>query len=101
MSSVGREHGSGERMLFITLCKWKVKRTKEMMARNTKQKHLWEKEGFKVLGWYWTLGQYDSVIIFDAKDEKAAMKLGIFASDTDSIETLVAVPREEAVKLLE
>jgi uncharacterized protein with GYD domain len=37
------------------------------------------------------LGQYDTVVIMEAKDEKAAMKTGIMISDIVSTETLVAV----------
>jgi uncharacterized protein with GYD domain len=88
-------------MIFITLSKWRGKQTKEGIARSNK---LWEKmvkEGTKILGQYWTLGRYDSVAIIEAKDEKAAMKFLMLWGDSIASETLVAVPREEAVKLVE
>jgi len=59
------------------------------------------KEGAKFLGHYWTLGRYDGVTIWEGKDEKAAVKALLRFGDMLSTETLVAVPREEAVKLLE
>jgi uncharacterized protein with GYD domain len=55
----------------------------------------------KVLGMYWTLGRYDTVLIMEGKDEKEAMKGLLPWGDMLSTETLVAVRREEAAKLLE
>ena len=59
-----------------------------------------KKQGIKVLNWYWTLGRYDTVFIFEAASEKEAMKLATDISDWVSTETLVAIPRQDAVKLL-
>lgn len=60
------------------------------------------KEGsIKIIGYYWTLGRHDVVCITEAKDEKTIMKWGIQWGDLMSTETLVAVPREEAIKLVE
>jgi len=59
------------------------------------------KEGTKILARYWTLGRYDAVVITEGKDEKTAMKSLLRFGDAVSTETLVAVTREEAIKLLE
>lgn len=40
------------------------------------------------------------MLIFEAPDEKEAMGFSIGAGDAVATETLVAVPREEALKLL-
>jgi uncharacterized protein with GYD domain len=89
-------------MIFITLFRLKKKPTKAMIAENNKLMEKWAKEGdWKLLGFYWTLGRYDLVSIAEVKDEKRAMKLAIQLGDIASSETLVAVPREEAIKLLE
>jgi len=88
-------------MIFITLGRWKRKITKESVAQSSKLVEQMAKEGGKVLGMYWTLGRYDAVLIMEAKDEKAAMKGLLRWGDLVSTETLVAVSREEAVKLLE
>jgi uncharacterized protein with GYD domain len=48
-----------------------VQRAKEIMAEN-------ERRGFKVVGYYWTQGQYDLVSIVEAPDE-AAMMSGLFS----------------------
>ena len=49
---------------------------------------------------YWTLGRYDGVVIFDAPTEKVAMKFAIMMAEDVRTETMVAIPREEALKLL-
>jgi uncharacterized protein with GYD domain len=88
-------------MIFITLARWRRKPTKEMVAQSGKLIEQMVKEGVKILGMYWTLGRYDAVLIADGKDEKAIIKALIRWGDLLSTETLVAVTREEALKLLE
>ena len=87
-------------MIFISLIKFRQKPTKEMIAENLKLIEKEKKEGVKYLGMYWTLGRYDAVYILEAKDEKTAMKFGL-RRESISSETLVAVPAEEARKLVE
>ena len=60
-----------------------------------------EKDGIRFHSIVWTLGRYDAVALYEAPDEKAAMKLSIERGDYMEIETLVAVPVEEARKLVE
>jgi len=88
-------------MICITLAKWKKKPTKEMVAQSSKLFEQITKEGNKILDMYWTLGRYDSIIITEGKDEKTAMKNIMRWGDLVSTETLVAIPREEAMKLVE
>jgi len=88
-------------MISITLAKWRKKPTKEMVAQSAKLFEQMVKEGSKILGVYWTLGRYDAVVIAEGKDEKVAMKTLLRWGDLLSTETLVAVTREEAAKLLE
>jgi uncharacterized protein with GYD domain len=82
------------------LAKDKEKPTKANTSQATKILEELKKKGIKILGFYWTLGRYDDVIIFEAPSEKDAMKLGIAIKEYVSSETLVAIPREEALKLL-
>jgi len=88
-------------MIFITLAKWRQKPTKETVAQSTKLFEQMVKEGSKIIGRYWTLGRYDAVVITEGKDEKTAMKALLRFGDRVSTETLVAITREEAIKLLE
>ena len=85
-------------MIFVTLAKSRGKITKEMIEKSNKV--LAGEPGVKALGFYWTLGRYDSVLIVEAPDEKTAIKLLLQVGDQVATETLVAVPREEAIKLL-
>jgi len=88
-------------MIFITLARWKRKPTKEGVAQSSKLFEQMVKEGGKIVGMYWTLGRYDAVVITEGKDEKTAMKALLRWGDMLSTETLIAVTREEARKLLE
>jgi uncharacterized protein with GYD domain len=92
----------GSKMIFISLGKFRKKPTKDMTNEVGKiTKAMTEKEGVKILGFYWTLGRYDTVVIMEAPDEKAAMKVNLMVNDFVSTQTMVAVPREEAIKLVE
>jgi uncharacterized protein with GYD domain len=88
-------------MIFITLSRLKGKPTKDSIAKAEKLFEQMDREGAKILSHYWTLGRYDTVAIIEGKDEKTAMRSLLQFGDMVSTETLVAVPREEAIKLLE
>ena len=87
-------------MIFIMLIKDKKTPTKEITARCTKMLGQLKKKGIKILGFYWTLGRYDDVVILEAPTEKDAMKLAFDVREDVTTETLVAIPREEGLKLL-
>jgi uncharacterized protein with GYD domain len=88
-------------MIFISLGKFRKRPTKEMTDEVTKMTaDMAKKEGIKILSFYWTLGRYDTVITMEAADEKAAMKMNLMVNDFVSTQTMVAVPREEAINLL-
>jgi len=88
-------------MIFILLLKFKKKVTKEVIDQLNQSRDALGKVGAKILGTYWTLGRYDTVTIVEAKDEKAYMKM-VLGGDLElaSYETMVAVTREEAVKMI-
>ena len=87
-------------MIFISLAKVKNKPTKEATGKFTKTIGELKKKGINILGFCWTLGRYDGVMIFEAPSEKDAMKLAIDLREDATLETMVAIPREEALKLL-
>jgi len=87
-------------MIFISLNKLRKKLTKEAIAEATNVIERAKKEGVKFLNIYYTLGRYDVVVIFEAPDEKTAMRTQMRIGDIESTETLVAIPREEATKLV-
>jgi uncharacterized protein with GYD domain len=80
-------------MLFITLLSPKGKGIDAVKYLKT----LKEKESIKIRDVFFTFGRYDGVIIFEAPNEKEAMK---FVMETGfstqyTVETLVAVPAKE------
>jgi len=87
-------------LIFVSLAKFRKKPTKETTGDATKLVEDYKKKGIKVLNWYWTLGRYDAVFIFEATSEKEAMKTATDISEWVTTETLVAIPRQEAVNLL-
>ena len=88
-------------LFFITLTKWKQapKNNPEIIDKFTKTLEELEKQGIKMTI-YWTLGRYDAVSIIEAPTEKDAMKTLLIFQDIVVTETMVAVPRAEAIKLL-
>ena len=91
-------------MIFITLGKFRKKPTKEMIAATDKLASEVQKQGVKFLGAYWTLGRYDLVFITEVADQGAverAMRGAAALSEYIATETLVALKREDAVKLLD
>jgi uncharacterized protein with GYD domain len=89
-------------LIFITLSKFKKVPSKETMGlidEATKTFEELEKQGIKMQV-YWTLGRFDGVTIIEAPSGKDAMKALLLFQDVVETETLVAVPREEALKLV-
>lgn len=72
-----------------------------MVAKNVAEFGTDKKEGITWHGIYWTLGRYDAIAVFEAPSEQAAIKMSIRRGENMAIETLVAVPAEEARKFVE
>jgi uncharacterized protein with GYD domain len=85
-------------MIFVTLSRWRSKPTKEAIERTNKI--LTSEPKVKVLAFYWVLGRYDAILIIEAPDEKTVVKMLLKTGDYVATETMVAIPREEAIKLL-
>ena len=83
-------------MMFIALAKFKKSLSKEVVEQNMKDIETDTEGQVKYLGIYWTLGKYDTVVMFEAPDEKAAMNMVLRRADRMDIEMLVAVPADES-----
>lgn len=81
-------------MLFIALAKFKKNLSKEIVAENMKDIENDTKEGVHYRGIYWTLGRYDTVVLFEAPNEKVAMEVVLRRAERMDIETLVALPAD-------
>lgn len=88
-------------MYFVALVKFRGMPTKEAIAANLKRMDAEGKAGIRYHGIYWLLGPYDALLIFEAPDERAAMAMSIHRRDFFEAQTFVAVPAEEARKLVE
>lgn len=88
-------------MYFIALVKFKKTLTKAVVAENLQKVEDDKKVGVTWHGIYWTLGRYDAVAVFEAPNEKAVMKMAINRQENMNVETMVAIPVEEARKLVE
>lgn len=83
-------------MTTITLVKFRRRPTKEEIEAAPKAI---EAAGGKIVSSYWTLGRYDAIVTVESPDERGAMKALSKLMDVASTETLVAIPRAEAIKL--
>lgn len=86
-------------LIFITVFNLREPPKKEGVDQATKKLETLKKQGIK-MNVYWTLGRYDGVVITETSSEKEAMKAILSFQNVVNTETMVAVPREEAIKLL-
>ena len=86
-------------MRFIALVNFK-KKPKDFVPENIKMIEEESKKGITYLSINWTLGRYDAVAIFEAPNEKEAMQMAIRRADFLDMETMIAIPAEEARKLM-
>jgi len=86
-------------MFFVALMKMKGKVTQAFIEATQKACKN-PPPSIKYHSVFCTLGQYDFVITFEAPDEKEAMKWAVPWGEFCETQTMVAVPYEEALKLL-
>ncbi len=82
--------------MFIDWRSSRQKLSKEIVAENLKDIETDTNGQVRYLGNYWTLGRYDTVVLFEAPNEEVAMAMALRRAGRMEIETLVAVPADEA-----
>ena len=87
--------------IFISLAKWRKKPTRDEIRESDTYFDSFRAEGGKILSVYWTIGRYDAVLTIEAPNERTAMKALIRWGDLLDTETMIAVPREEALRMVE
>jgi len=87
---------NGNGMQFITLIKFRRRPTKDEVENTPKRV---EAAGVKVSAAYWCLGRFDAVVISEAPNAETVMKAFSNMMDSASSETLVAIPRAEAIRV--
>ena len=87
-------------MMFISLVKFRKKAEAVVEFGNQLLKNL--PPNVKVREIFWTLGEFDSIWIIDAPSEKEIFQMFLHGGGLEYIttQTLVAMKREEALKLL-
>jgi uncharacterized protein with GYD domain len=83
-------------MLFFALARFKKSLSKDVVEQNMKDIETDTRGRIVYKGIWWTLGRYDTVVMFEADDEKAAMNMVLKRADRMDIEILVAVPADAA-----
>ena len=86
-------------MIFISMIKFKKKADDVVESGKEIMSNL--PSGIKMIGTYWTLGKFDAVWIYEAPSEKEAMTLAVMTSEVMRFQTMTAVSRDEAMKLLD
>ena len=90
---------------YIVLTNWTdqgIRTVKESPKRLDATKKAIEAAGGKVLGYYLTMGRYDSVLIVEGPSDEVAAALALSAGSQGSIrtETLKAFPEAEYRKII-
>lgn len=85
---------------YISLLKWTHlgdKNVKEMRKGETAFARAANKLGVRILNAYWTMGQFDGVLIFEAPNEETATAavLSLATSGTVTTQTMRAFSAEE------
>ena len=85
-------------MYFIVLAKMRGEITSEFQ-KATQNALTSPPPGLKIHNVFWTLGEYDFVILYEAPSEQTAIMLGTQWGKFCETQTMVAVPQEEAQKI--
>ena len=90
---------------YILLINWTergISKIKESSERYNSFKGLVERAGGKLIGGYYTFGEYDVVIIIDAPNDEIVMSLMLNVGSSGNIrsKTLKAFSAEEGFKII-
>ena len=89
-------------VLLLNFTDQGIRNVKDTTKRAETFKRIADKAGVKVKEVYWTLGQYDGVLIFEAPDEATATALGLSLGTLGNVrtQTLRAFSAEEIGRIL-
>jgi uncharacterized protein with GYD domain len=90
---------------YILLIKWTeqgISKINESPDRFSSFKAMLEKVGGKLIGGYYTFGEYDVVIIMEAPNDEAVMSLMLKIGSAGNVKTktLKAFTAEEGIKII-
>jgi len=89
-------------VLLLNFTDQGIRNVKDTAKRAEVFKRIADKAGAKVKEVYWTLGQYDGVLIFEAPEEATATALGLSLGSLGSVrtQTLRAFSAEEIGRII-
>ena len=90
---------------YILLINWTdqgIRKIKESPDRFNQFKAIVEKVGGKLIGGYYTYGEYDVVIVMEAPNDEAVMSLMLKVGSAGNVrtKTLKAFTAEEGIKII-
>ena len=90
---------------YVRLAKWTdqgAKAMKEAVTRAEQGRELVERAGARVIGWWWTQGSYDMVIVIEAPDDETATALALSMAMAGNVrtETMRAYTAEEMQRII-
>ena len=91
---------------YVTLFNWTdqgIRAGKDTTTRVKAVKEMWESAGGRVIGIWWTQGQYDGVLIHETPDAETTTRLLMSVSMQGNVRTitLTAFGEEEMSRILE
>ncbi len=89
-------------VLLLNFTDQGIRNVKDTAKRAEAFKKIADKAGAKVKEVYWTMGQYDGVLIFEAPEEATATALGLSLGSLGNVQTqtLRAFSAEEIGRIL-
>ena len=89
-------------VLLLNFTDQGIRNVKDTTKRAEAFKRIADKAGVKVKEVYWTLGQYDGLLIFEAPEEATATALGLSLGTLGNVrtQTLRAFSAEEIGRIL-
>ncbi len=90
---------------YVALCNWTqegIKDARNAIGQMDRALEYIEKRGAKIKAVYWTLGQYDMIVVLEGPDDEHAVltAMGIGAAGLIRTTTLRAFDRDEMAKIL-
>jgi uncharacterized protein with GYD domain len=90
---------------YIGLLKWTdqgARNAKDALSRNEQGRAMIEQAGGRLIGAWWTMGAYDTVVVAEMPDDESVSALAIALATQGNVrtETMRAYGREEMQRIL-
>ena len=90
---------------YVRLVNWTeqgARGAREAVLRADQGRELVERAGARIIGWWWTQGRYDMVIVIEAPDDETASALALSMNLAGNVrtETMRAYDRDEMLRIL-